>query len=87
MRVPEKPACIHFFRQNPVFTTLHLKSPVHVVPPPYVVCRGDISIAVVSLIPGKIKDGKKKIGFKKLSPVSVTPPTSLYPVCDSNLVF
>ncbi len=33
MRVPEEPFCIHFFRQNPVFTSLHLKSPVHVVPP------------------------------------------------------
>ncbi len=37
-----------------------------------VVYTGDISVAVVSLIPGKIKDGNKKIGFKKLSPVSVT---------------
>ncbi len=26
-------ASIHIFRQNPVFTSLHLKSPVHVVPP------------------------------------------------------
>jgi hypothetical protein len=33
MRVPEEPVCIHLFRQNPVFTSLHLKSPVHVVPP------------------------------------------------------
>jgi hypothetical protein len=32
MRVPEEPVCIHLFRQNPVFTSLHLKSPVHVVP-------------------------------------------------------
>ncbi len=37
MRVPEGPVCIHLFRQNPVFTSLHLKSPVHVVPPQ---CRG-----------------------------------------------
>jgi hypothetical protein len=27
------PVCINFFRQNPVFTSLHLRSPVHVVPP------------------------------------------------------
>ncbi len=26
MRVPEEPICNHFFRQNPVFTSLHLKS-------------------------------------------------------------
>ncbi len=30
MRVPEEPVCIDIFRQNPVFTSLHLKSPVHV---------------------------------------------------------
>jgi hypothetical protein len=39
MRVPEEPVCIDIFRQNPVFTSLHLKSPVHVhrlcsCPPP-----------------------------------------------------
>jgi hypothetical protein len=33
MSVPEEPVCIDLFRQNPVFTSLHLKSPVHVVPP------------------------------------------------------
>ncbi len=33
MRVPEEPVCIDLFRQNPVSTSLHLKSPVHVVPP------------------------------------------------------
>jgi hypothetical protein len=32
MRVPEEPVCIDLFRQNPVFTSLHLKYPVHVVP-------------------------------------------------------
>ncbi len=30
MRVPEEPVCIDLIRQNPVFTSLHLKSPVHV---------------------------------------------------------
>ncbi len=30
MRVPEEPVCVHLFRQKPVFTFLHLKSPVHV---------------------------------------------------------
>ncbi len=34
MRVPEEPVCIDLFRQKPVFTSLHLKYPVHVVPPP-----------------------------------------------------
>jgi hypothetical protein len=34
MRVPVEPVCIDLFRQNPVFTSLHLKSPVHVVQPP-----------------------------------------------------
>jgi hypothetical protein len=33
MRVPEEPVCIDLFRQNPVFTSLHLKYPVRVVPP------------------------------------------------------
>jgi hypothetical protein len=33
MRVPEEPVCNDLFRQNPVFTSLHLKYPVHVVPP------------------------------------------------------
>ncbi len=31
MRVPEEPVCIELFRQNPVFTSLNLKCPVHVV--------------------------------------------------------
>jgi hypothetical protein len=31
---PEEPVCIHLFRQNPVFTSLHLKYPVHVAAPP-----------------------------------------------------
>ncbi len=31
MRVPVEPVCIDLFRQNPVFTSLLLKSPVHVV--------------------------------------------------------
>jgi hypothetical protein len=35
MRVPEEPVCIDLFRLNPVFTSLHLKSPVHVVPTLY----------------------------------------------------
>ncbi len=33
MRVSEEPVCIQLLRQNPVFTSLHLKTPVHVVPP------------------------------------------------------
>jgi hypothetical protein len=33
MRVSEEPVCIDLFWQNPVFTSLHLRSPVHVVPP------------------------------------------------------
>ncbi len=33
MRVPEETVCIDLFPQNPFFTSLHLKSPVHVVPP------------------------------------------------------
>ncbi len=32
MKVSEEPVCIDLFRQNLVFTSLHLKSPVHVVP-------------------------------------------------------
>ncbi len=27
MRIPKEPVCIHLFRQDPVFTSLHLKSP------------------------------------------------------------
>ncbi len=30
MRVPEEQVCVHLFRQKPVFTSLLLKSPVHV---------------------------------------------------------
>jgi hypothetical protein len=33
MRVSEEPVCIYLCRQNPIFTSLHLRSPVHVVPP------------------------------------------------------
>ncbi len=33
MRVSEEPVCIYLFRQNPDFTSLHLKSPLHVIPP------------------------------------------------------
>jgi len=33
MRVSEEPVCIYLFQQNPVFTSLHLRSLVHVVPP------------------------------------------------------
>ena len=33
MRVPEEPVWIDLFRQNQVFTSLHLKSPVHDVQP------------------------------------------------------
>jgi hypothetical protein len=32
MRVSEEPVCINLFRQNPVFTSLHLRYPVLVVP-------------------------------------------------------
>ncbi len=32
-RVSEEQVCIYLFRQNPVFTSVHLRSPVHVVPP------------------------------------------------------
>jgi hypothetical protein len=33
MRVSEELVCIYLFRQNPVFTSLHLRYPVHVEPP------------------------------------------------------
>jgi hypothetical protein len=33
LRDPEEPVCIDLFWQKPVFTSLHLKYPVHVVPP------------------------------------------------------
>ncbi len=36
MRVSEEPVCIYLFRQNPVFTSLHLRSPVHDVLPPLI---------------------------------------------------
>ncbi len=42
MRVPEEPVCIHSFRQNPVFTSLHLKSPIRVVPPLLYLQKNDI---------------------------------------------
>ncbi len=33
MRVSEEPVCIDLLQQNQVFTSLHLRSLVHVVPP------------------------------------------------------
>ncbi len=33
MRVSEEPICIYLLGQNPVFTSLHLRFPIHVVPP------------------------------------------------------
>ncbi len=39
MRIPEEPVYIDLFRQNPVFTSLHLKSTIHVVPPPFMLYR------------------------------------------------
>ena len=33
MRISEEPVCIYLFRQNPFFTSLHLRSPVYDVPP------------------------------------------------------
>jgi hypothetical protein len=33
MRASEEPVCIDIFWQNPYFTSLHLRSPVHVAPP------------------------------------------------------
>jgi hypothetical protein len=33
MKVSEESVCIYPFRQNPVFTFLHLRSPAHVLPP------------------------------------------------------
>jgi hypothetical protein len=33
MRVSEEAVFMDIFRKNPVFTSLHLRSPVHVVPP------------------------------------------------------
>ena len=33
MRVSEEPICLYLFQQNLAFTSLHLRSPVHVVPP------------------------------------------------------
>ncbi len=36
MRVSEEPLCICLFRQIQVFASLHLRSPVHIVPPQYI---------------------------------------------------
>jgi hypothetical protein len=34
-KVSEEPVCIEIFRHNPVITSLHLRSPIHVLPSPY----------------------------------------------------
>jgi hypothetical protein len=50
MRVPEEPACIHLFRKNTVFISLHLKSPVHVVPPQlFLPCFHQLMTSLVKL--------------------------------------
>jgi hypothetical protein len=48
MRVSEKPVCIYLFRQNPVFTSRHLRPLVHVVPPWFVLFHLDL----LSRVPG-----------------------------------
>ncbi len=53
-RVPEEPVCIDLFKQNPVFTSLHLKYPVHVLPLCLVTmsrCLGYL-IQLVNSLPG-----------------------------------
>ncbi len=45
MGVSEELVCIYLFRQNPVVTSLHLRSPVHVVPPLMIV--GCVGVTVV----------------------------------------
>jgi hypothetical protein len=44
--------CIDLFRQNSVFTSLHLKSPAHVVPPPVNITGGRASVLLVLLVTG-----------------------------------
>ncbi len=57
MRVSEEPVCIELFRQNPVFTSLHLRSPDLVGPPIWIKIHrpkwsGSKNL-VFSLLPGK----------------------------------
>jgi hypothetical protein len=56
MRGPEKPVCILIFGQNPFLTSLHLKSPVHVVPPLYshhqMFCARDVPSLYIVCISG-----------------------------------
>jgi hypothetical protein len=39
MIVSEEPVCIDLLQQNQIFTSLHLRSLVHVVPPPIKIFR------------------------------------------------
>ncbi len=47
MTVSEEPVCIHHFRQNPVFASLHSRSHVHVVPPLFLT----VLLALIILFP------------------------------------
>ncbi len=67
MRVPEEPVCVHLLRQNPVFTSLHLKYPVHVVPPPFMsyrLCIYGISTYMQSVVNTDVN--KRDRDFKNL---------------------
>ncbi len=50
MRVSEEPVCIYLLRQNPVFTSLHLRTPVHVVPPQYSPYKDAICVSMPRMI-------------------------------------
>jgi hypothetical protein len=57
MKVSEESFCIDLFRQNPVFTSLHLRSPVHVVPPQ------EVGIYALCGMPRYQESNKKEVVF------------------------
>jgi hypothetical protein len=65
MGVPEEPVCIDLFRQNPVFTSLHLKSPVHIVSlesnKPFVLMD-----QLIALKPDSLDDVIKALFFQRM---------------------
>jgi hypothetical protein len=60
MRVSEEPDCIYLIRQNPVFTSLHFRSPVRVVPP--LARQNVVSVTGTKAVP-LIGSGRKEDGM------------------------
>jgi len=70
MRASKEPDCVDIFRQNSAFTSLHLRSPVHVVPPMVEIdqwkrrkakCECDAAFGTIFRINKYLQRGKQKL--------------------------